>query len=639
MEDNEIVWGKPTLEEIREYFTTPVTHVNPRSVLELPSSDSSIDLDDSFKAIIEERRRKAEEEQNKLLQKTPTTSNYKDIQTPGTANSIFRAFRTPGTRLGFEKTPSGLSMDSDQSSWMNCGEETFLNMEKMCENTILENTMEAEAVDRLLNEYRTEENSAKKSPVFGKCLNDMTQLNDIEAPSMMWDQTLLNANSPKASPMKLVHLNRPSTIIEESTIYNSSKEESKINPVNDTVIHSKDQKPEEQESADLSSQTSQNSSNASTESHISLNTTNNDDTFQTAKAPDTTNMTSNRTSYETANDQTLGRDTTTSSTKTLSDDFNVFPLKKKRNFYDAPFAKGLSISNTSNSTAASEDSLFNVKYEKNSQFLDSLDVIEVNDDDDDELLQEDSLLKDDENVSGDLLEIPEFNDTLEEMDFIMKHGMKVMEQQKAIQSKPASAQKSKPSTPNILKQKNLNRLAPGSDSKKNTPDTFKKPIAISRLPVPKSNSKKFNHIVSPIHAYIKDAPQYPLMTKQKGARTGLIDQLHDPNRRDTVYSQNNENLFTEDPSYKPAIPLKGVISAPKSQVYDARTPIKMPGGDKVHKLIGNHTPTVVKHEGRFKSYTNVQINANDTVDESFANLSVASGDVSIQVVKNVNRNY
>lgn len=440
---------------------------------------------------------------------------------------------------------------------------------------------------------------------------------------------------------------RPSTIIEESTFYNSSKEETKIGEI--TVVKTDEVKEvKESQEVDLCQS---GSTESSSEGHISLSTTNNE-SFETAKAPETT---IDRTSYGTANDQTLASNSTT---KTMSDDVNFFPMKKKRNFYEGSFAQSLSLS-SGNSTAA-DDSLFNFKYEKNSAFLDSLEVIEVsskettkdtleentkNDVDDTDLLQEDSLLQDDADTS-DVLEAPNFNDTLEEMDFIMKHGMKFMEQQKS-SSKP-SPQPFKSSSA-VLKQKNLNtkpnfvstssshKSTPDSATKKNTPNTFKKPPAISRLPVLKSNSKKFPHIVSPIHAYIKDAPQYPLMTKQKG-RTGLIDQLHDPNRRDTVYAQDtNENLFTEDPAYKPAIPLRGVISATKSQMYDARTPVKMPGGEKVHKLIGNHTPTVIKHEGRFKSYANVPINADDTVDDSFANLSVASGDVSIQVVKNVHR--
>lgn len=72
-------------------------------------------------------------------------------------------------------------------------------------------------------------------------------------------------------------------------------------------------------------------------------------------------------------------------------------------------------------------------------------------------------------------------------------------------------------------------------------------------------------------------------------------------------------------------------------MYDARTLGRKPGGEKIHKLIGNHTPMVIKHKEGFKSYANMLINADDTVDDSFVNLSVASGDISIHVVKNVNR--
>lgn len=413
--------------------------------------------------------------------------------------------------------------------------------------------------------------------------------------------------------LQQVHITRPSTIIEESTFYNSSNEESKalksniIREVGDTleIIESE-------------------SSEVRFEDHISLNNTN-IDSFETAKLLDTT---FDLTSYETANDQTL-----TGTTKAFSD-LSVFPFKKKRNFYDASFAKSLSIS------TASDNSLLNVKYEKNSVFLDSVDVIEVSSKEctketnvDNDSLQEDSFLLNDEN-SSDVLQAPDFNDTLEEMDFIMKHGMKFLEQKVCSQLK----------SPTVLKEQTLNtkshlsdiKATPDYTTRKNASTTFKKPKAISRLPVLKSNSKKYNHIISPIQAYINDAPQYPLIAKQKGS-TGLIDRLHDPNRRDTVFSQSNENLFSEDPTYRSVIPLKGVISMQKSQIYDARTPIKMPGGEKVHKLIGSHTPTVIKHEGHFKSYAIVPINADDTIDDSFANLSVASGDVSIQIVKNVNR--
>lgn len=360
--------------------------------------------------------------------------------------------------------------------------------------------------------------------------------------------------------------------------------------------------------------------------HISLNTTINE-SFSTAKGTDDMTSDDQNTAYRTATEGTLS--SSVSSTTTLPEDLNVFPMKKKRNFYTGSLAESVSMSTTSSSSMTmDEDSLYNVKQEKTDLFLDSLDVMELS--------------SSRGTFESEQIDVPKFNDTLEEMDFIMKHGMKYMEQQNNnksnhMQGSPINLQQDK-----IMKHKDINvktNLFPSNfgSGQKSTPNPFKKPQLISRLPVPKGSSagKKFEHIVSPIHTYIKDRPEIPLMSKNKGVRTGLLDRLHDKNRRDTVFPQ-DEN-YEMDPSHKPTLPLKGVIASSWKQEYDSRTPRKIPGGEKVQKLIGNNTPTVVKHEGRYKSGVNVRINADDTVDESFANLSVASGDVSIRVVKDLNR--
>jgi hypothetical protein len=51
------------------------------------------------------------------------------------------------------------------------------------------------------------------------------------------------------------------------------------------------------------------------------------------------------------------------------------------------------------------------------------------------------------------------------------------------------------------------------------------------------------------------------------------------------------------------------------------------------------SPTVICHEGRVKlNYPRrMEDIVNDTMDDSLANMSMMSGDVSVQVVKNVNR--
>lgn len=69
------------------------------------------------------------------------------------------------------------------------------------------------------------------------------------------------------------------------------------------------------------------------------------------------------------------------------------------------------------------------------------------------------------------------------------------------------------------------------------------------------------------------------------------------------------------------------------QIIDHRQ-IVTPGGKTVKKLIGN-VPLVIRHEGKVKSH-------NDVYEQNFeesclADLSMASGDISVQVVRDVHR--
>lgn len=148
-------------------------------------------MDDSFKTLLEKRRKEIEVESKKATAQTPATTK----KTPGRF-----LFKTPA-KDSFDDT-----MSDEQSLWMKCSDDTFMDMERMCENTIIEDPEEADAIERLLNECGGKnggEKSVKKNP-FTKNFADMTQLHDIEAPSMMWDQTIVHANSPKPSPIKMV---------------------------------------------------------------------------------------------------------------------------------------------------------------------------------------------------------------------------------------------------------------------------------------------------------------------------------------------------------------------------------------------------------------------------------------------------
>lgn len=157
-------------------------------MLDIPSSDSSVDLDESFETLLQERRRKIQAEAEKLAPKTPATSKHEP----------YRPLKTPATNE-LEET-----MSDEQSVWMKCSDETFLNMEQMCENTTMVEDAEVNAIDRLINECGGNGRRPGPSRGFTKGFADMTQLNDVEAPSMMWEQTIVHANSPKPSPVKMV---------------------------------------------------------------------------------------------------------------------------------------------------------------------------------------------------------------------------------------------------------------------------------------------------------------------------------------------------------------------------------------------------------------------------------------------------
>lgn len=117
-----------------------------------------------------------------------------------------------------------------------------------------------------------------------------------------------------------------------------------------------------------------------------------------------------------------------------------------------------------------------------------------------------------------LEDTPDFNDTLERIEFMEQQGKRMLEEQK-------TAAKTGPSTPLLAKT-----LLPSASSKRvfypspsalnsQSPSsgTFKRPGAVRSPQVkfvpPKRN---FDHIVSPIATYIKDVPTSTLYTRYKG---------------------------------------------------------------------------------------------------------------------------
>lgn len=82
-----------------------------------------------------------------------------------------------------------------------------------------------------------------------------------------------------------------------------------------------------------------------------------------------------------------------------------------------------------------------------------------------------------------------------------------------------------------------------------------------------------------------------------------------------------------------------------SQEIDTRQVTKIPGGQKVHQMVepalGN-PHKIIRHEGRMKMDSHLapphQNQPRDSIfDETLANMSIVSGDVSIQVIRDMKK--
>lgn len=158
-----------------------------------PEIESSPELSESFELYLQERKKKAKEVKMKLAQgqmDSPRTSKAEPLRQSAFGNA---------TLFGPDDT------------LMRCTDDSFLANEKFCNNTVnlgnvSENLMDLTALEK------------QQSPSYG----NETHLNDIEAPSFMFNNTSL-MSSNKNSPLIAVHTNRPSTILEVSEVSGSNK--------------------------------------------------------------------------------------------------------------------------------------------------------------------------------------------------------------------------------------------------------------------------------------------------------------------------------------------------------------------------------------------------------------------------------
>ncbi|KAJ6646458.1 hypothetical protein Bhyg_01669 [Pseudolycoriella hygida] len=164
---------------------------------------------------------------------------------------------------------------------------------------------------------------------------------------------------------------------------------------------------------------------------------------------------------------------------------------------------------------------------------------------------------------------------------------------------------------------------------------FKKPNfptgSGSRIPSATKN-KNFDHIVSPIGAYINNIAPPPLLANVKPT-SEFFDSSYC-----TKMSRELDNSVASNSGVKskpvPSLPIKFFTSSEQQRVIDAKYQ-KIPCGEKMNRIIGK-IPTVISHQGRIHSGSPVKRNV-PIDDSSFANVSIMSGDISVQVVKDVKR--
>ncbi|XP_017095639.2 uncharacterized protein sip2 isoform X1 [Drosophila bipectinata] len=532
---------------------------------------------------------------------------------------------------------------------------------------------EIDALRRMLEAVGTEDLLDNESPVKGV---ECTQIEDVEAPSRFWDNdnTLAGLDEssmepkPKVSPVKMVGLMRPSTIIEDNEL-----------------------------DSDISSQVS----------------------FQSAR----TLKTNASSCYETATDNSL------SGTLLSVDDLFYAAIAKAK---PPGMSKGEEkelLSDLHGSlkelTSASKGHNEPVEEEQESEYAENT-IIELSSSDNEdvqlipELKQENISRLDDKSVTekqtldvtpeADVLTVedePEdkendenrsmhFNDTMEEMQYMMQKGMEYMTGAAAPATAPSLAA-AKPKTPVLAKSDTFVmspkpiRKTPKSEflepslplRPSNKPQTLrsspckaKQPLkhdlnmewtrkkffgASSGIPQRRQQQIKqpaYANIVSPIRTYTQKSGTAPLMAlfRQTSAdvfSTLAITELEQESRlcqpkpnfgKGAGSAEISGCLLEGIDSTAQLLPKKAYISSEIKHVVDERTPLPMPSVPRIQKYLNSAVePTVLRHDGKMKMpsdappKTSTSSHIPRRANHSLADLSLASGDVSLYTIRDAQK--
>ncbi|XP_023169959.2 uncharacterized protein LOC111598778 isoform X2 [Drosophila hydei] len=503
--------------------------------------------------------------------------------------------------------------------------------------------IETAALCRMLEDLGDQDQLCNESPLKSA---ECTQLEDVEAPSRFWDNdSLLNGTDslfqPKTetSPVKMVGLLRPSTILEASE-------------------------------ADLTGLQSDESCSLNS-SFLTANT------LKTEQGEDETSA-SGSSCYETAADNSLA-----SSSKEATTTLNVDDL-----FY-AAIAKakphGISKGEQQELLVDLQETLLDLALTDaaDNTIIELSSSSENEEDEHEEQLENESIKKEelsliDSNAEEDKEnKSMRLNGTIEEMEYMLKKAQEYME-----------AKKDSPehqSDPNIihLHQKPMKQntfvMSPQKESESQLPQSssklltasgrsrhlinmdqpkskfFKQPTSIPMRRLLKHQKDNFAHIVSPIRTYTQKSGTAPLMSMFREKANNLsVLQLEEESQlcqfnRGHIPPLGNGNssklsLDCFNPS-APFLPKKAYISSELKQVVDERTPVPMPSVSKIQKYLNSAAePSVLRHDGKMKmpgqSCSNINKNASHIPrrpNQSLADLSLASGDISLYTLKDAQK--
>ncbi|KAH8279953.1 hypothetical protein KR054_012144 [Drosophila jambulina] len=515
--------------------------------------------------------------------------------------------------------------------------------------------MEIDALRRMLEAVGTEDMLDNESPVKGV---ECTQLEDVEAPSRFWDNDNTLAGTiddsvlepkTKVSPVKMVGLLRPSTIIEDNELETSGM--SSLN----SFLSARTRKTN-------ASSCYETATDSSLTSGTLLNV---DDLFHAAIAK------AKPPGMSKGEEQELLSD--------LHGSLRELALTPKELPEEANDQSDGVIDDTIIELSSDDDNDEEVQVVPEIKQELSTRLTNVQGDETTEEDKADDSKEDKENVSL------HFNDTMEEIQYMMEKGMEFINNgvQTPLAAKPKSPMLPKQSTFVVSPSKTVQSpaarfLEPALPLRASNKPKGLEASPSKGKPVPKHDlnmewsKKKFfgvhsgipqlRNIVSPIRAYTQKSGTAPLMSLFRPTSTDIfstlaISELEQESRLCQLKPMCSTAASCSKASGASApingidssahvLPKKAYISSEIKHVVDERTPIPMPNVPQIQKYLNTAVePTVLRHDGKMKmpnspadkKHSSSSSHIPRRANHSLADLSLASGDVSLYTIRDAQK--